>query len=75
MLDLVNSIIECGDIEKVKHLLSLDSTDPNQTHQETGSTALHLAVELGYPDIVRQLLIHPKPIRILSIGMVSVPFI
>lgn len=59
MLDLVNSI-ECGDIEKVKHLLSLDSTDPNQTNQETGETALHLAVDLGYPDIVKQLLIHPK---------------
>lgn len=59
MLDLVESI-ECGDIEKVKHLLSLDSTDPNQKDQETGSTALHLAVELGYPDIVRQLMIHSK---------------
>jgi len=59
MLDLLDSI-ECGDIENVKHLLSLNSTDPNQKDQETGSTALHLAVELGYhPEIVKQLLLHP----------------
>jgi len=58
MLDLVD-IIECRDIEKVKHLLSLDSTDPNQKDQETGETALHKAVDLGYPEIVEQLLLHP----------------
>lgn len=51
--------IQNEDIDSVKNLLSLDSTDPNQINEETEGTALHLAVELGYPEIVKQLLVHP----------------
>lgn len=57
-MDLFTAI-ENENMKMVEYLLSIDSTDPNQKDEETGQTALHLAVDLDNPEIVKQLLLHP----------------